>query len=300
MKFYARKSAKVKNMKFVFYISLFFTLTFARTLDCAYSASAEETAVLSEDSVKIYNSNLNGAKTIKQDAVISLAYRKGEILLGTRYGGVIKLNEQNPANSSEIILGGENLAEISRVFWADGKIYAVLGRNTLAIYDEASRKVTRKSFGQIYRIAACIKLKDALIIAGWDGLVYRADANLRAAELFKLPSAPLTARYVAAIDDAVFGLADGRVATLKDKKTFKISNAAITAVASADENLGADGENAVIYFASADGAIYKTDKNFKILASKRAADDKISGLFLTKNGLFSVDFNGKASVTEKF
>ena len=90
------------------------------------------------------------------------------------------------------------------------------------------------------------------------------------------------------------------MAALKDKKTFKISNAAITAVASADENLGADGENAVIYFASADGAIYKTDKNFKILASKRAADDKISGLFLTKNGLFSVDFNGKASVTAKF
>ena len=105
-------------------------------------------------------------------------------------------------------------AQITHLRVANGKIYAVAGKNAFISYNVASKKLTRANLDGAYRIATCQILNGAALITGWDRSVFSVNlSTMQAKNLGKLKSVALSAAEINS--GVIFGLASGEIASLK-------------------------------------------------------------------------------------
>ncbi len=273
-------------MKIFLFLSLLFTIVFARVQGCDYDVKLAQVALLDDGLVKILN--IDTQKIIKnihsKDKITCLAYDKSALYVGLSSGEVIKFDPVLGQRSVFSLADTKAWGEISLMKILNDKIYALIGQNTLIVYDMSSKKLIKKDFPQIYRISALLALDSELVMAGYDGAVYSLDPqNLEATRLLDLGFVPTSACILKGSQDVIFGLFDGEVVSLKSGLRAKIAETKICALSCLDSE---------IYAGGGDGKIYKLDKNFKILSAQKVHTDELRAIFADKNFILSVAFDG--------
>ena len=273
-------------MKIFLFLSLLFTIVFARVQGCDYDAKLAQVALLDDGLVKILN--IDTQKIIKnihsKDKITCLAYDKSALYVGLSSGEVIKFDPVLGQRSVFSLADTKSWGEISLMKILNDKIYALIGQNTLIVYDMSSKKLIKKDFPQIYRISALLALDSELVMAGYDGAVYSLKPqNLEATRLLDLGFVPTSACILKGSQDVIFGLFDGEVVSLKSGLRAKVAETKICALACLDSE---------IYAGGGDGKIYKLDRNLKILSAQKVHTDELRGIFTDKDFILSVAFDG--------
>ena len=161
-------------MQIFLFLSFPFTIVFARVQGCDYDVKLAQVALLDDGLVKILN--IDTQKIIKnihsKDKITCLAYDKSALYVGLSSGEVIKFDPVLGQRSVFSLADTKARGEISLMKILNDKIYALIGQNTLIVYDMSSKKLIKKNFPQIYRISVLLALDSELVMTSYDGAVY--------------------------------------------------------------------------------------------------------------------------------
>ena len=195
---------------------------------CAYSERNGALAIYdAADSLKILDAKdlkLINKFDFKTDGITSLDFEGANLYAGFSGGKIAKFSEDFSSFAGMLNLSNLSLdAQITHLHVANGKIYAVAGKDAFISYDVASKKLTRANLNGAYRIATCKILNGAALITSWDRSVFSVNlSTMRAKNLGKLKSIALS---VAEINSGViFGLANGEIASLKFDADENLTN----------------------------------------------------------------------------
>ena len=195
---------------------------------CAYSERNGALAIYdAADSLKILDAKdlkLINKFDFKTDGITSLDFEGANLYAGFSGGKIAKFSEDFSSFAGMLNLSNLSLdAQITHLHVANGKIYAVAGKDAFISYDLASKKLTRANLNGAYRIATCKILNGAALITSWDRSVFSVNlSTMRAKNLGKLKSIALS---VAEINSGViFGLANGEIASLKFDADENLTN----------------------------------------------------------------------------
>ena len=186
---------------------------------CAYSEQNKTLAIYdTENSLNILNKK--DLKTInkfdfKADEITSLAFDDANLYAGFAGGEIAKFNDDFISFAGMLNLSNLSLeAQITHLRVANGKIYAVVGKDAFVAYDVASKKLTRANLDGAYHIATCQILNGAALITSWDRSVFTVNlSTMKAKNLGRLKSVALSAAEINS--GVIFGLASGEIASLK-------------------------------------------------------------------------------------
>lgn len=215
-------------MKIIALICALFIFSFASdvsataSLDvksCAYSEQNKTLAVYdTKNSLKILNQK--DLKPInkfdfKTDEITSLAFEGANLYAGFSSGEIAKFSDNFSSYASALNLSNLNLdAQVTHLRVANGKIYAVAGKNAFISYDVASKKLMRTNLDGVYRIATCQILNGTALITSWDRSVFTVNlSTMQAKNIGKLKSVVLSSAEINS--GVIFGLASGEIASLK-------------------------------------------------------------------------------------
>ncbi|MFC2345320.1 hypothetical protein [Campylobacter sp.] len=130
-------------------------------------------------------------------------------------------------------------AQVTHLQVANGKIYAVAGKNAFISYDIASKKLTRTNLDGAYRIATCQILNGAALITSWDRSVFSVNLRtMKAKNLGKLKSVALSAAEINS--GVIFGLASDKIASLKFNAEANLTNENLASKQPSAANLTAE------------------------------------------------------------
>lgn len=186
---------------------------------CAYSERNCALAIYdAADSLKILDAKdlkLINKFDFKTDGITSLDFEGANLYAGFSGGKIAKFSEDFSSFAGMLNLSNLSLeAQITHLHVANGKIYAVAGKNAFISYDIASKKQARTELNGIYRVATCQILNGAALITGWDRSVFTVNlSTMQAKNLGKLKSVALSAAEINS--GVIFGLASGEIASLK-------------------------------------------------------------------------------------
>lgn len=186
---------------------------------CAYSERNGALAIYdAADSLKILDAKdlkLINKFDFKTDAITSLDFEGANLYAGFSGGKIAKFSDDFSSFAGMLNLSNLSLeAQITHLRVANGKIYAVAGKNAFISYDIASKKQARTELNGIYRVATCQILNGAALITGWDRSVFALNlSTMQAKNLGKLKSVALSAAEINS--GVIFGLASGEIASLK-------------------------------------------------------------------------------------
>lgn len=186
---------------------------------CAYSERNGALAIYdAADSLKILDAKdlkLINKFDFKTDGITSLDFEGANLYAGFSGGKIAKFSEDFSSFAGMLNLSNLSLeAQITHLRVANGKIYAVAGKNAFISYDIASKKQARTELNGIYRVATCQILNGAALITGWDRSVFSVNlSTMQAKNLGKLKSVALSAAEINS--GVIFGLASGEIASLK-------------------------------------------------------------------------------------
>lgn len=236
---------------------------------CAYSERNGALAIYdAADSLKILDAKdlkLINKFDFKTDGITSLDFEGANLYAGFSGGKIAKFSDD--FSSFAGMLNVSNLSfesQITHLRVANGKIYAVAGKNAFISYDIASKKLTRANLDGAYRIATCQILNGAALITGWDRSVFTVNlSTMQAINLGKLKSVALSAAEINS--GVIFGLANGEIASLKFDAGENLTNENLANKQPSASNLTAEANlsktNASVNLTAVKNAQNKTDLN---------------------------------------
>jgi len=336
-------------MKIIALICALFIFSFASdvsataSLDiksCAYSEQNKTLAVYdTKNSLNILNKK--DLKPInkfdfKTDEITSLAFEGANLYAGFSGGEIAKFSDDFSSFAGILNLSNLNLdAQITHLRVANGKIYAVAGKNAFVAYDVASKKLMRTNLDGAYRIATCQILNGAALITGWDRSVFSVNlSTMQAKNIGKLKSVALSSAEINS--GVILGLASGEIASLKfdaeanltqtNGKDNASSNltAAKNAQNKANLNLtsGKAGANLTdaeiqiykisnsrvksllvvqdkVYIGLGNGEILRSDAEFKQIEKIGKNSDAVIKIFNDEDSVIAVSINGEIQIYKK-
>lgn len=224
-------------MKIIALVCALFVLSFASNVSdvasidvksCAYGEQNKTLAVYdAKNSLKILNQkdlkpiNKFGVKT---DEITSLDFDGANLYVGFTSGEIAKFSDNFSSFAGILNLSNLSLdAQVTHLHVANGKIYAVAGKDAFISYDVASKKLTRANLNGAYRIATCKILNGAALITSWDRSVFIVNlSTMKAKNLGRLKSVALSAAEINS--GVIFGLASGEIASLKFDADENLTN----------------------------------------------------------------------------
>ena len=307
---------------------------------CAYSEQNKTLAIYdAKNSLNILNQKY--LKPIskfdfKTDEITSLAFEGENLYAGLSSGEIAKFSDNFSSYASALNLSNLNLdAQVTHLRVANGKIYAVAGKNAFISYDIASKKQARTELNGIYRIATCQILNGVALITGWDRSVFAVNlSTMQAKNIGKLKSVALSSAEINS--GVIFGLASGEIASLKfdaeanltqtNGKDNASSNltAAKNAQNKANLNLtsGKAGANLTdaeiqiykisnsrvksllvvqdkVYIGLGNGEILRSDAEFKQIEKIGKNSDAVIKIFNDEDSVIAVSINGEIQIYKK-
>lgn len=259
-------------MKIIALVCALFVFSFASdvsataSIDVKSCAHSEQNKILAvydaKNSLKILNQK--DLKPInkfdfKTDEITSLAFDGANLYAGFSGGEIAKFSEDFSSFVGILNLSNLSLdAQVTHLHVANGKIYAVVGKDAFVAYDVASKKLTRANLDGTYRIVTCQILNGAALITSWDRSVFTVNlSTMKAKNLGKLKSVALSAAEINS--GVIFGLASGEIASLKfDAEANLTSKQTGATNLDAEANLG-DKENAIANLTAVKNAQNKAD-----------------------------------------
>ena len=240
---------------------------------CAYSERNGALAIYdAADSLKILDAKdlkLINKFDFKTDGITSLDFEGANLYAGFSGGKIAKFSEDFSSFAGMLNLSNLSFeSQITHLRVANGKIYAVAGKNAFISYDIASKKQARTELNGIYRIATCQILNGVALITGWDRSVFTVNlSTMQAINLGKLKSIALSAAEINS--GVIFGLANGEIASLKFDADENLTNENLASKQPSAANLSAeanssktsDKENASVNLTAVKSAQNKADLN---------------------------------------
>ena len=236
---------------------------------CAYSERNGALAIYdAADSLKILDEKylkLINKFDFKTDGITSLDFEGANLYAGFSGGKIAKFSDDFSSFAGMLNLSNLSLeAQITHLRVANGKIYAVAGKNAFISYDIASKKQARTELNGIYRVATCQILNGAALITSWDRSVFTVNlSTMQAKNLGKLKSVALSAAEINS--GAIFGLASGEIASLKFDADENLTNENLANKQPSASNLTAEANlsktNASVNLTAVKSAQNKADLN---------------------------------------
>ncbi len=236
---------------------------------CAYSERNGTLAIYdTADSLKILDAKdlkLINKFDFKTDGITSLDFEGANLYAGFSGGKIAKFSDDFSSFAGMLNLSNLSLeAQITHLRVANGKIYAVAGKNAFISYNVASKKLTRANLDGAYRIATCQILNGAALITGWDRSVFTVNlSTMQAKNLGKLKSVALSAAEINS--GVIFGLASGEIASLKFDADENFTNENLASKQPSASNLTAEANlsktNASVNLTAVKNAQNKADLN---------------------------------------
>lgn len=336
-------------MKIIALVCALFIFSFANDVSatasidvksCAYSEQNKTLAVYdAKNSLNILNQK--DLKTInkfdfKTDEITSLAFDGANLYAGFSSGEIAKFSDNFSSFAGILNLSNLSLdAQVTHLHVANGKIYAVAGKNAFISYDLASKKLMRADLNGAYCIATCQILNSTALITSWDRSVFSVNlSTMKAKNLGKLKSVALSAAEINS--GVIFGLASGEIASLKFDAEANLTqtngkdNASsnLTAVKNAqnkaDLNLTSGKANAnltdaeiqiykisnsrvksllvvqdKVYIGLGNGEILRSDAEFKRIEKIGKNSDAVIKIFNDEDSVIAVSINGEIQIYKK-
>lgn len=307
---------------------------------CAYSEQNKTLAIYdTKNSLNILNQKyLKPIRKFdfKTDEITSLAFEGENLYAGFSSGEIAKFSDNFSSFAGILNLSNLSLdAQVTHLRVANGKIYAVAGKNAFISYDLASKKLTRANLDGAYRIATCQILNGAALITSWDRSVFTVNlSTMQAKNIGKLKSVALSSAEINS--GVIFGLASGEIASLKfdaeanltqtNGKDNASSNltAAKNAQNKADLNLTSGKANAnltdaeiqiykisnsrvksllvvqdKVYIGLGNGEILRSDAEFKQIEKIGKNSDAVIKIFNDEDSVIAVSINGEIQIYKK-
>lgn len=307
---------------------------------CAYSEQNKTLAIYdAKNSLNILNKK--DLKPIskfdfKTDEITSLAFEGENLYAGFSSGEIAKFSDNFSSFAGILNLSNLSLdAQVTHLHVANGKIYAVAGKNAFISYDLASKKLMRADLNGAYCIATCQILNSTALITSWDRSVFSVNlSTMKAKNLGKLKSVALSAAEINS--GVIFGLASGEIASLKFDAEANLTqtngkdNASsnLTAVKNAqnkaDLNLTSGKANAnltdaeiqiykisnsrvksllvvqdKVYIGLGNGEILRSDAEFKQIEKIGKNSDAVIKIFNDEDSVIAVSINGEIQIYKK-
>ena len=336
-------------MKIIALVCALFVLSFASNvsdvanLDVKSCACSEQNKTLAvydaKNSLKILNQK--DLKPInkfdfKTNEITSLAFDGANLYAGFASGEIAKFSDDFSSFAGMLNLSNLSLdAQVTHLHVANGKIYAVAGKNAFISYDLASKKLMRADLNGAYCIATCQILNSTALITSWDRSVFTVNlSTMKAKNLGKLKSVALSAAEINS--GVIFGLASGEIASLKFDAEANLTqtngkdNASsnLTAVKNAqnkaDLNLTSGKANAnltdaeiqiykisnsrvksllvvqdKVYIGLGNGEILRSDAEFKQIEKIGKNSDAVIKIFNDEDSVIAVSINGEIQIYKK-
>ena len=236
---------------------------------CAYSNRNGTLAIYdAADSLKILDAKdlkLINKFDFKTDGITSLDFEGANLYAGFSGGKIAKFSEDFSSFAGMLNLSNLSFeSQITHLRVANGKIYAVAGKNAFISYDIASKKQARTNLDGAYRIATCQILNGVALITGWDRSVFTVNlSTMQAINLGKLKSVALSAAEINS--GVIFGLANGEIASLKFDADENLTNENLASKQPSASNLTAEANlsktNASVNLTAVKSAQNKADLN---------------------------------------
>ena len=236
---------------------------------CAYSNRNGTLAIYdAADSLKILDAKdlkLINKFDFKTDGITSLDFEGANLYAGFSGGKIAKFSDDFSSFAGMLNLSNLSFeSQITHLRVANGKIYAVAGKNAFISYDIASKKQARTNLDGAYRIATCQILNGVALIAGWDRSVFALNlSTMQAKNLGKLKSVALSAAEINS--GVIFGLASGEIASLKFDADENLTNENLANKQPSASNLTAEANlsktNASVNLTAVKSAQNKADLN---------------------------------------
>ena len=236
---------------------------------CAYSERNGALAIYdAADSLKILDAKdlkLINKFDFKTDGITSLDFEGANLYAGFSGGKIAKFSEDFSSFAGMLNLSNLSFeSQITHLRVANGKIYAVAGKNAFISYDIASKKQARTNLDGAYRIATCQILNGVALITGWDRSVFTVNlSTMQAKNLGKLKSVALSAAEINS--GVIFGLASGEIASLKFDADENFTNENLASKQPSASNLTAEANlsktNASVNLTAVKNAQNKADLN---------------------------------------
>ena len=307
---------------------------------CAYSEQNKTLAIYdAKNSLNILNKK--DLKPIskfdfKTDEITSLAFEGENLYAGFSSGEIAKFSDNFSSFAGILNLSNLSLdAQVTHLHVANGKIYAVAGKNAFISYDLASKKLMRADLNGAYCIATCQILNSTALITSWDRSVFSVNlSTMKAKNLGRLKSVALSAAEINS--GVIFGLASGEIASLKFDAEANLTqtngkdNASsnLTAVKNAqnkaDLNLTSGKANAnltdaeiqiykisnsrvksllvvqdKVYIGLGNGEILRSDAEFKQIEKIGKNSDAVIKIFNDEDSVIAVSINGEIQIYKK-
>ena len=307
---------------------------------CAYSEQNKTLAVYdTKNSLNILNQKyLKPIRKFdfKTDEITSLAFEGENLYAGFSSGEIAKFSDNFSSFAGILNLSNLSLdAQVTHLHVANGKIYAVAGKNAFISYDLASKKLMRTNLDGVYRIATCQILNGTALITSWDRSVFSVNlSTMQAKNIGKLKSVALSAAEISS--GVILGLASGEIASLKFDaeanlaKTNGKDNASSNLTAAknvqnkadlnltsgkADANL-TDAEIQIykisnsrvksllvvqdkVYIGLGNGEILRSDAEFKQIEKIGKNSDAVIKIFNDEDSVIAVSLNGEIQIYKK-
>ena len=307
---------------------------------CAYSEQNKTLAIYdTKNSLNILNQKyLKPIRKFdfKTDEITSLAFEGENLYAGFSSGEIAKFSDNFSSFAGILNLSNLSLdAQVTHLHVANGKIYAVAGKNAFISYDLASKKLMRTNLDGVYRIATCQILNGTALITSWDRSVFSVNlSTMQAKNIGKLKSVALSAAEISS--GVILGLASGEIASLKFDaeanlaKTNGKDNASSNLTAAknvqnkadlnltsgkADANL-TDAEIQIykisnsrvksllvvqdkVYIGLGNGEILRSDAEFKQIEKIGKNSDAVIKIFNDKDSVIAVSINGEIQIYKK-
>ena len=242
---------------------------------CAYSNRNGTLAIYdAADSLKILDAKdlkLINKFDFKTDAITSLDFEGANLYAGFSGGEIAKFSDDFSSFAGMLNLSNLSFeSQITHLRVANGKIYAVAGKNAFISYDIASKKQARTNLDGAYRIATCQILNGVALITSWDRSVFTVNlSTMQAINLGKLKSVALSAAEINS--GVIFGLANGEIASLKFDADENLTNENLASKQPSAANSVNDQVN--LNYAKA-SAVGKMDTNLTAEANSSKTSDK--------------------------
>ena len=336
-------------MKIIALVCALFIFSFASDVSATASIDVKSYAYSEQNkNIAIYDTenslNILNKKDLKPiskfdfktDEITSLAFEGANLYAGFSSGEIAKFSEDFSSFAGMLNLSNLNLdAQVTHLHVANGKIYAVVGKNAFVAYDIASKNLMRANLDGVYRIATCQILNGTALITSWDRSVFSVNlSTMQAKNIGKLKSVALSAAEISS--GVILGLASGEIASLKFDaeanlaKTNGKDNASSNLTAAknvqnkadlnltsgkADANL-TDAEIQIykisnsrvksllvvqdkVYIGLGNGEILRSDAEFKQIEKIGKNSDAVIKIFNDEDSVIAVSINGEIQIYKK-
>jgi hypothetical protein len=258
-------------MKIIALVCALFVFSFASDVSATVSLDVKSCAYSEQNKILVVYDAKNSLEILNQkdlkpinkfdfktDDITSLAFDGANLYAGFAGGEIAKFNDDFSSFAGMLNLSNLSLdTQVTHLHVANGKIYAVVGKDAFVAYDVTSKKLTRANLDGAYRIATCQILNGAALITSWDRSVFTINlSTMQTKNLGRLKSVALSAAKISS--GVILGLASGEIASLKfdaeanltqtnDKDTSSSNSTAVkNAQNKADLNLTSGTTNAIL------------------------------------------------------